>query len=166
MGKNNSYFEDLKKYFFAKMGPADQQTFEDPTVQSFANFYTQKRMLYAYNCDNPKMSDASRMICECFLAGKLTKILLQDAANTMDDLYFVGRIEDVLTVNMGCDIYDLLKTTMQVLSVGGFYDMIEKKEALLHPNLTYHLDINTNSVQTVLTILYTTFLMGAAVELQ
>ena len=84
----------------------------------------------------------------------------------MDDLYFVGRIEEVLTVNMGCDIYELLKTTMEVLSVGGFYDMIEKKEALLHPNLTHHLDINTNSVQMVLTILYTTFLMGAAVELQ
>ncbi len=165
MGKNNGYFDDLKKYFFEKMGPTNEQTFEDTTVRSFADFYTQKRMLYAYNCDNPEMSNASRMICECFLAGKLTKILLEHA-DTKDDLYFVGRIEDILSVNMGCDIYELLKTTMEVLSVGGFYDIIEKKEALLHPNLTYHLDINTNSVQMVLTILYTTFLMGAAVELR
>ena len=44
--------------------------------------------------------------------------------------------------------------------------MIEKQRALLHPNLIHHLDINTNSIQTVLTILYTAFLMGAAVELQ
>ena len=58
MGKNNGYFEELKKYFFEKMGPTDEQTFEDPTLQSFANFYTQKRTLYAYNCDNPEMSDA------------------------------------------------------------------------------------------------------------
>ena len=43
--------------------------------------------------------------------------------------------------------------------------MIEKQEAL-RPNLTHHLDINTNSIQTVLTILYTAFLMGAAVELR
>lgn len=166
MGKNNEYFEQLKKYFFEEMGPTDEQTFQDPTLQSFANFYTQKRTLYAYNCNNPEMSDAGRMICECFLAGKLTKILLKDAANTMDDLYFVGRIEDVLSVNMGCDIYDLLKTTMEVLSVGGYDRMIEKQKALLRPNLTYHLDINTSSVQTVLTILYTVFLMGAAVELR
>ena len=47
------------------------------------------------------------------------------------------------------------------------YDkMIEKQKALLRPCLTYQLDINTNSIQMVLTILYTAFLMGAAVELQ
>lgn len=165
MGKNNGYFEDLKKYFFEKIGPTDQQTFEDPTIQSFANFYTQKRMLYAYNCDNPEMSDGGRMIYECFLAGKLTRILLEHS-DTENDLYYVGRIEDILSMNMGHDMTDLLKNTMDVLSVGGYDKMIEKQKALLRPNLTHHLDINTSSVKTVLTILYTAFLMGAAVELQ
>ena len=165
MGKNNGYFEELKKYFFEQMGPTDQPTFDNPTLQSFADFYTQKRMLYAYNCDNPKMSDADGMICECFLAGKLTRILLEHS-DTENDLYFVGRIEDILSMNMGHDMTDLLKNTMDVLSVGGYDKMIEKQKALLHPNLTYHLDINTSSVQTVLTILYTAFLAGAAVELQ
>lgn len=165
MGKNSGYFEDLKKYFLKEMGPTDQQTFENPTMQSFADFYTQKRMLYAYNCDRAEMSDGSRMICECFLAGKLTRILLEHS-DTENDLYYIGRIEDILTINMGHDMSDLLKNTMDVLSVGGYEKMIEKQKVLLSPNLTYHLDINTNSVQTVLTILYTTFLMGAAVELQ
>ena len=165
MGKNNGYFEDLKKYFFEEMGPTDQQTFEDPTVQSFANFYTQKRMLYAYNCDNPEMSDTGRMICECFLAGKLTRILLEHS-DTENDLHYIGRIEDILTINMGHDMTDLLKNTMEVLSVGGYEEMIAKQKVLLRPNLTYHLDINTSSVQMVLTILYTAFLTGAAVELQ
>lgn len=165
MGKNNDYFEDLKKYFFEEMGPTDQQTFENPTMQSFADFYTQKRMLYAYNCDRAEMSDAGRMICECFLAGKLTRILLEHS-DTEKDLHYISRIEDILSINMGHDMTDLLKNTMDVLSVGGYGEMTEKQKALLHPNLTYHLDINTNSIQTVLTILYTAFLMGAAVELQ
>lgn len=164
MGKNNGYFEELKKYFFEQMGPTDQPTFDNPTLQSFADFYTQKRMLYAYNCDNPKMSAADGMICECFLAGKLTRILLEHS--DPDDIHYITRIEDILNMNMGHDMTDLLKNTMDVLSVGGYDKMIEKQKALLHPNLTYHLDINTSSVQTVLTILYTTFLMGAAVELQ
>ena len=164
MGKNNGYFEELKKYFFEKMGPTDEQTFEDPAMQSFADFYTQKRMLYAYNCDNPEMSNAGRMIYECFLAGKLTRILLEHS--DLDDIHYITRIEDILNMNMGHDMTDLLKNTMEVLSVGGYDKMIEKQKALLHPNLTYHLDINTSSVQMVLTILYTTFLMGAAVELR
>ena len=165
MGKNNDYFEDLKKYFFEEMGPTDQQTFENPTMQSLADFYIQKRMLYAYNCDRAEMSNAGRMICECFLAGKLTRILLEHS-DTEKDLHYISRIEDILSINMGHDMSDLLKNTMEVLSVGGYGEMIEKQKALLRPNLTHHLDINTNSVQTVLTILYTAFLMGAAVELQ
>ncbi len=165
MGKNNGYFEELKKYFFEQMGPTDQQAFDNPTLQSLADIYTQKRMLYAYNCDRPEMSNGGRMICECFLAGKLTRILLEHS-DTENDLYFVGRIEDILSMNMGHDMTDLLKNTMEVLSVGGYDKMIEKQKALLRPSLTHHLDINTSSVQTVLTILYTTFLMGAAVELQ
>ena len=165
MGKNNGYFEELKKYFFEQMGPTDQPTFDNPTLQSFADFYTQKRMLYAYNCDNPKMSDADGMICECFLAGKLTRILLEHS-DTENDLYFVGRIEDILNMNLGCDIEELLNTTMSALSVGGYEELKEKQRVLLRPSLTHQLDINKNSVQTVLTILYTTFLMGAAVELR
>lgn len=165
MGKNSDYFEDLKKYFFEEMGPTDQQTFENSTLQSFADFYTQKRMLYAYNCDRAEMSDAGRMICECFLAGKLTRILLEHS-DTEKDLHYISRIEDILSINMGHDMSDLLKNTMEVLSVGGYGEMIEKQRALLHPNLTHHLDIDTNSIQTVLTILYTAFLMGATVELQ
>ena len=165
MGKNNDYFEDLKKYFFEEMGPADQPTFDNPTLQSFADFYTQKRMLYAYNCDRSEMSGGGRMICECFLAGKLTRILLEHS-DTENDLYFVGRIEDILNMNLGCDIEELLNTTMSALSVGGFGELKEKQKVLLRPCLTHQLDINKNSVQTVLTILYTTFLMGAAVELQ
>lgn len=165
MGKNNDYFEQLKKYFFEEIGPTDEPTFENPTIQRFADFYTQKRMLYAYNCDRAEMSDAGRMICECFLAGKLTRILLEHS-DTENDLHYISRIEDILSINMGHDMTDLLKNTMDVLSVGGYDKMIEKQKALLRPNLTYHLDINTSSVQTVLTILYTVFLMGAAVELQ
>ena len=165
MGKNNGYFEELKKYFFEQMGPTDQPTFDNPTLQSFADFYTQKRMLYAYNCDNPKMSDADGMICECFLAGKLTRILLEHS-DTENDLYYIGRIEDILSMNMGHDMDELLQTTMSALSVGGFGELKEKQKVLLRPCLTHQLDISKNSVQTVLTILYTTFLMGAAVELQ
>ena len=165
MGKNNGYFEELKKYFFEQMGPTDQPTFDNPTLQSFADFYTQKRMLYAYNCDNPKMSDADGMICECFLAGKLTRILLEHS-DTENDLYYIGRIEDILSMNMGHDMDELLQTTMSALSVGGFGELKEKQKVLLRPCLTHQLDINTNSIQMVLTILYTVFLMGAAVELQ
>jgi hypothetical protein len=165
MGKNNDYFEDLKKYFFEEMGPTDQQTFENPTMQSFADFYTQKRMLYAYNCDRAEMSDAGRMICECFRAGKLTRILLEHS-DMENDLYYIGRIEDILSINMGHDMTDLLKNTMEVLSVGGYEELKEKQRVLLRPCLTHQLDISKNSVQTVLTILYTAFLMGAAIELR
>jgi hypothetical protein len=165
MGKNNGYFEELKKYFFEQMGPTDQQAFDNPTLQSLADIYTQKRMLYAYNCDRPEMSNGDRMICECFLAGKLTRILLEHSY-TGDDLYFVGRIENILNINMGHDMDELLQTTMSALAVGGFGELKEKQKVLLRPCLTHQLDISKNSVQTVLTILYTTFLMGAAVELR
>ena len=111
------------------------------------------------------MSDGGRMICECFLAGKLTRILLEHS-DTENDLYFVGRIEDILSMNMGHDMDELLQTTMSALSVGGFGELKEKQKVLLRPCLTHQLDINKNTVQTVLTILYTTFLMGAAVELR
>ena len=165
MGKNNDFFEELKKYFFEEMGPTDQQAFENPTLKSLADIYTQKRMLYAYNCDRPEMSNGGRMICECFLAGKLTRILLE-YSYTGDDLYFVGRIENILNINMGHDMDELLQTTMSALSVGGFGELKEKQKVLLRPCLTHQLDINTNSIQMVLTILYTVFLMGAAVELR
>ena len=164
MGKNNGYFEELKKYFFEQMGPTDQQAFDNPTLQSLADIYTQKRMLYAYNCDRPEMSNGGRMICECFLAGKLTRILLEHS--DPDDIHYITRIEDILNMNMGHDMDELLQTTMSALSVGGFGEIKAKQKVLLRPCLTHQLDINTNSIQMVLTILYTVFLMGAAVELQ
>ena len=104
------------------------------------------------------------MICECFLAGKLTRILLEHS--DPDDIHYITRIEDILNMNMGHDMDELLQTTMSALSVGGFGEIKAKQKVLLRPCLTHQLDINTNSIQMVLTILYTVFLMEAAVELR
>ena len=146
---NTEYFETLKNQLEELIGPSDPKVFENRTLQGFSLF-TQNRALYNFNSPYDTMDDC---ISECFFAGVLTSIMLKNTTSEVPEL------EEILKINMGRDYRTLLSTTMEVLSVGGYEEILSKQKRILGSKLlTYQM--NETPMGVILTGLYTIFMFG------
>ena len=146
---NTEYFETLKNQIEELIGPSNPEVFKNRTLQGLSLF-TQNRALYNFNSPYDTMDEC---ISECFIAGVLTSIMLKNSTAEVTEL------EEVLKINTGRDFASLLGTTMEVLSVGGYEEIISKQEKILNSNLlTYQM--NETPMAIILTGLYTVFMFG------
>ena len=164
MSMNIECYERLKELLCAKIGPTDPTAFEDKALTNYANFFTQKFLLGVYNANRNDFEDSKFLVSSCFYAGIVTNLIYKNVDK--NDIENVGNLQSVLELNLFCT-EELLKTSIDVLGeVGWLVDIEDKKEILFQQFLTHQININENSLQEVLTILYTIFIVSVSLELQ
>ena len=164
MSMNLDYYECLKEVLCKALGPINPTTFENKTVISFADFFTQKFLIGVYNSNRAEFESSEFLVSSCFYAGIVTNLIYQNIDKT--DIEYVGTLQSVLELNLFC-IEELLKTSIDVLGEVGWLENIEdKKKILFQQSLTHQIDFNEKSLQMVLTTFYTIFMVSAALELR
>lgn len=160
MSKNIALYEHQKIFLSNVLGPTDKPTFAQ-TLEKLGDWYAEKIVLFAYNCNMAEMKLGSTIVSDCFLAGVFARMFI-DKTTPTNDPFYVGKIEEILTINLGCDMPTLVRSTMDMMSVGRYEDIERKKEILLCQSLTHQIS-ETANMQEMLTILGAVFMVGASV---
>ena len=164
MSMNIECYERLKELLCSKIGPTDPSSFEDKALMHYGNFFTQKFLIGVYNSNRTDFENSEFLLASCFFAGIVTNLIYKTVDK--NDIENVSNLQSVLELNLFCT-EELLKTSIDVLgSVGWLVDIENQKEILLQQFLTHQININENSLQEVLTILYTVFMVSVSLELQ
>lgn len=164
MSMNLDYYECLKEVLCKALGPTDPMIFENKTIMSFADFFTQKFVMGVYNSNKTEFEDSNFLVSSCFYAGIVTNLIYRNIDKS--EIEYVGTLQSVLELNLFCT-EELLKTSIEVLGEVGWLDMIEnKKDILFKQSFTHRININQSNLQIVLTTLFTVFMISASLELQ
>lgn len=160
MGKNIALFEHQKKFLSNVLGPTDEPPFAQ-TLEKLGDWYAEKIVLFAYNCNIEEMKSGRTIVLDCFRAGIFARMFV-DKTSPTNDPFYIGKIEEILTINLGCDMSTLVRATMEMMSVGRYDSVKAREEILLCQSLTHQIS-ETANMQEMLTILGAVFMVGASV---